>query len=69
MREAQVQGVSVAKLLARKAQGAAQRAANTARKQAATHGGKKATANRHVAPRGIVSITADGHKVVSDTSQ
>ena len=51
----QVQGVSVAKLLARKAQGAAQRAANTARKQAATHGGEKATANRHVAPRGIVS--------------
>lgn len=64
VREAQVQGVSVAKLLARKAQGAAQRAANAARKQAATHVGKKATANRHVAPRGIVSITADGHKVV-----
>ena len=64
VREAQVQGVSVAKLLARKAQGAAQRAANAARKQAATHVGKKATANRHVAPRGIVSITADGHKVI-----
>lgn len=63
VREAQVQGVSVAKLLARKAQGAAQRAANAARKQAATHVGKKATANRHVAPRGIVSITADGHKM------
>ena len=64
VREAQVQGIGIAKLLARKEQGAAQRAANTARKQAATHGGKKATANRHVAPRGIVSITADGHKVV-----
>ena len=64
VREAQAQGIGVAKLLARRAQGAAQRAANAARKQAATHGGKKATANRHVAPRGIVSITADGHKVI-----
>ena len=63
VREAQSQGISVAKLLARKAQGAAQRAANAARKQAATHVGK--TANRHVEPRGhgIISITADGHKM------
>ena len=63
VREAQVQGISVTKLLARKAQGAAQRAANAARKQAATHVGK--TANRHVEPRGhgIISITADGHKM------
>ena len=63
VREAQSQGISVAKLLARRAQGAAQRAANAARKQAATHVGK--TANRHVEPRGrgIVSITADGHKM------
>lgn len=63
VREAQSQGISVAKLLARKAQGAAQRAVNAARKQAATHVLKKATANRHVATRGIVSITADGHKM------
>lgn len=63
VREAQSQGISVAKLLARKAQGAAQRAANAARKQAATHVLKKATANRHVATSGIVSITADGHKM------
>ena len=63
VREAQSQGISVAKLLARRAQGAAQRAANAARKQAATHVGK--TANRHVEPRGhgIISITADGHKM------
>ena len=64
MREAQVQGVTLLNYLPVRRKGAAQRAANTARKQAATHGGKKATANRHVAPRGIVSITADGHKVV-----
>lgn len=57
--------LSAATKAARAAQGSAQRAANAARKQAAAHVGKKATANRHVAPQcGIVSITANGHKAV-----
>ena len=64
VREAQVQGISLAKLLARKAEGAAQRAANAARKQSAVRQTKAKAANQHLTNLGILSITADGHKVV-----